>query len=199
MRKSALFTGLALMGLLAGCASYRAMPLDRLTFLSGYPMREGLTVVAKAFDKGDCRTYLDRDLLEEGYQPVQIEIVNNSSASYLFSLNRVSLPCAPIEEVASSVHTSTAGRIAGYGAAAIFTCGLFAIPAIVDGVGSFEANGRLDRDFAAKGGRDQMIGAHSVLSALLFVPKSSYSDRFTVTLIEGGSASPKTFHVVAQR
>jgi hypothetical protein len=106
-------------------------------------------VAAKAFDKMDCKRYLDRDVIKKGYQPVQLFIQNNSDKNYLLSLNRLSLPYVRPEEVARTVHTSTMGRILGYGIPGIVIAWPLIIPAVVDGVKSSEANEALDKDFYA--------------------------------------------------
>ena len=185
--------------LLSGCASYSASPLNSLgpdvVIHYAQDSEGGIAIVAKAFNKSDCKRYLDRDVIEQGYQPVQLYIQNNSNKDYAFTLNRISLPCARAEEVAEKVHTSTAGRATGYGAAAVLTCGLFAIPAIVDGVKSSNANTALDNDFSAKTARDQIIFRHSHFNKLLLVPTNEYQSRVTVTLMDLESNKPKTFDV----
>ncbi len=187
--------------LLSGCASYNASPLNTLSseMIMSQPLggmgNNNILVSAKAFDKADCKKYLDRDVISKGYQPVQLYIQNNSEKDYIFSLNRVSIPSATPEEVADKVHTNTAGRAAGYGAAAWFTFGILAVPAIVDGVKSANANESLDNDFSAKVARDQIIMKHSHFNKLLFVPVNEYQQIFSVTLIEQGSNKPKTIKV----
>lgn len=184
--------------LLAGCASYRASSLNTLTsdaMTLASPEQEDLVVVAKAFNKSDCKRYLDRDVIAEGYQPVQLYIENKSDKNYAFALNRVSLACAAPEEVAEKVHTSTVGRATGYGVASLFLWPL-AIPAIVDGVKSSQANDSLDVDFSSKAARDQVIQPHSYFNKLLFVPRSEYQPSFTVTLVDQ-NAKTKTIAVKA--
>ena len=187
---------------LASCASYQAAPLTNLS--SSMIMtetrssnREDVTIIAKAFNRADCKRYLDRDVISKGYRPVQLYIENNSPNNYHFSLNRITLPLARAEEVAEKVHTSTAGRAAGYGAAAVFTCGLFAIPAVIDGVKSANANESLDNDFSSKSARDQTLYPHSHANMVLFVPTSGYTSNFDVTLMDLASNKPKTIHVMA--
>jgi hypothetical protein len=186
---------------LTGCASYQASSLGNLSPILVTSNKTGLhddvIVCAKTFDKNDCKKYLDRDVIGHGYYPVQIYIENNSDRDYLFSLNRVSLPCARPEEVAEKVHTSTVGRVAGYGAAAFFTCALFVIPAIIDGVKSSNANTALDSDFGAKAARDHVIYQHSHSNMLMFVPSNAYQPTFTVTLIDQSSNRSKLFRVSA--
>lgn len=186
---------------LTSCASYRATALNNLSpdliSTTKTKHREDVVVCAKTFDKCDCKKYLDRDVIACGYYPVQLYIENNSNRDYAFSLSRVSLPCARPEEVAEKVHTSTVGRAAGYGAAAFFTCGLFVIPAIVDGVKSSNANAALDSDFCAKAARDQIVYQHSHTNMLIFVPASAYQSTFTVTLLDQGTNQAKTFRVTS--
>lgn len=189
----------AALTLLASCANYSATSLNTLStdavFFSPEEKRD-IVVVAKTFDKADCKRYLDRDVLAQGYQPVQVYIENNSDKNYVFSLNRISLSCARPEEVAEKVHTSTVGRAVGYGAGALIFWPL-AIPAIVDGVKSAQANESLDNDFASKTARDQIIYPHSYFNKLLFVPSNEYQSRFHITLIEEESLEPKTIEVFA--
>lgn len=182
------------------CASYSASPLcnpspDLIHTATG---NDGIIAVSKTFSKEDCNRFLDRDVISEGYQPVQLYIQNDSNKSYIFSLNRISLPTARPEEVAEKVHTSTAGRAAGYGAGALILWPL-AIPAVVDGISSSQANDALDNDFSAKAARDQVIFPHSRLNAIVFVPVHGYQDAFTLTLMDQDSNQPKTFSLVSRR
>lgn len=175
-----------------GCAHYNATALSNLSsdiMTSSYSL-DSVQMATKTFNKADCKKYLDRDVISKGYQPVQIFIQNNSDQSYFFSPNRISLPTARADEVAEKVHTSTAGRAAGYGAAGFFTCGLLYIPAIVDGVKSYKANESLDNDFACKIAKDQILFPHSRLNMLIFVPTESFSNSFSVTLIDQKTQEP---------
>jgi len=184
---------------LSGCASYRAAPLNTLSsdVIQTYAGGESVQISAKAFNKADCKKYLDRDVIAKGYQPVQLYIQNNSDKNYIFSLNRISVPVARPEEVADKVHTNTAARAAGYGAAAWLTFGILAVPAIVDGVKSANANEALDNDFSAKTAIDQTIFQHSHFNKLIFVPVNEYQPTFSVTLVDHASNKPRTFNVVA--
>lgn len=189
--------------LLSGCASYNAATLNCLSSevfsnASTSASKTGVVVAAKAFNKVDCRRYFDRDILKKGYQPVQLYIQNNSDKSYSFSLNRISLPCARSEEVAEKVHTSTIGRILGYGIPGLFVAWPLVIPAVVDGIKSSEANEQLDNDFASKTARDQIISPHSYLNKVVFVPIAEYQPSFTITMIDQESNQSKAFNVAIQ-
>jgi len=182
---------------LSGCASYNASSLNTLTSEAVFSSveKQDLIVVAKTFDPSDCKRYLDRNVIAEGYQPVQLYIENNSDKDYIFSLNRISLPFVRSEEVAKKVHTSTVGRAVGYGVGALFLWP-FAIPAIVDGIKSSEANQALDNDFSTKAASDQVISSHSYFNKLLFVPINDYQPNFRITLIEKDSKKIKEVEVL---
>jgi hypothetical protein len=114
---------------LAGCASYKANDLGSLAgHVSFDSSIEGVYWAAKAFNKNDCKQYLDRDVIRKGYQPVQLYIKNHSTKFYSFSPDRVSIPIANPLDIAKRVHTSTVGRAGAY-TAAVFTSGYFAVPA----------------------------------------------------------------------
>lgn len=148
---------------------------------------DDVLVAGKAFNDADCAKYLDRPIRSYGYQPVQIIIKNNSNKSLIFLPDQMDLPCARVEDVIEQAHTSTVGRAAGYGTAAILTCGLFVIPAVVDGVKSSNANKALDSDYFAKAAKRTIIVPNTKMNAIIFVPSASYTDSFKVTLLEEGT------------
>ena len=75
------------------------------------------------------------------------------------------------EEVAKACHTSTAGRATAYGVAALVLWP-FAIPAIVDGVKSHEANKELDKDFNEKNIEQMVINPHTTHNGSSYRPDS---------------------------
>jgi hypothetical protein len=187
--------------LLSGCASYNASPLNSLSSQVIYSSAaeaksSDVTVIAKTFNKVDCKRYLDRDVIEKGYQPIQLYIQNDSDKRYSFSLSRISLPCIRPEEIAEKVHTSTVGRATGYGVASLFLWPL-AIPAVVDGVKSSQANEALDNDFSSKAAMDQTIQPHSYLNKLIFVSVNEYQAAFRLTVIDQETGESKSFNVNA--
>ena len=152
-------------------------------------------IAAKAFNQHECERYLGKNLLKNGFQPIQIIIKNHSNKPLFFSPNNVSFPCTPLDQVIASARTSTAGRAAGYGAGALFSCGLLAIPAIVDGVGSSNANKLLESDYYCKAAKKQVIEPNSMLNGLLFVSPQSLQSSFKIKLIEEGSSKSHTYSV----
>lgn len=187
------------LALLYGCASYHASPLTSLQseiIPTSEAQKQDLVVIAKTFNRADCKRYFDRDVIAEGYRPIQLFIQNNSNQKYAFSLNRISLSCARPEEVARTVHTSTVGRAVGYGVGALFVWPL-AIPAVVDGIGSAKANDSLDCDFSSKAAVDQTIQPHSYMNKILFVAENEYRSNFKIELVDQDSGNVKSFEVSA--
>jgi hypothetical protein len=212
-QKKILLSAIALSLLTCSCASYSADPLSDLVQTSS--SKEEISVFAKTFTKADCKKFFDRDVISKGYQPVQIYIKNNSNLSYSFSLDCISLPIARPDEVAKKVHTSTVGRVVGYGAGAAALSTLLAvpmafsgktnhlellyIPAVVDGYKSSSANSALDADFALKAAKNKVIFPHSSFNGVIFIPLEAYRDSFTLTLVEQESEQSKTFNITSQR
>lgn len=176
----------------SGCAKYTARSLSTPspTVLQDQPLNAGLRIYAKALSRKECKKVLGRNVLAKGYQPVQLFIENHTDKTYLFTKNGVSLPIEDPAEVAKKLHTSTIARATGYGVAALFFSPVFAVPAIVDGMGSAKANDLLDSDYIAKGSKDQSIYPFSFVNMILFIPCESYQSSFAVTLINESTKAP---------
>ncbi len=175
---------LSLLGL-SGCARYKAKPLNKLfTNTSKQHTHQCICFNHYAFTRSDCKTHLDRNVIAEGYQPVQIEITNNSNHSLRLSADSFPFPIASPETIARLVHTDTVGRSVGYGVLGFFMWP-FIIPAIVDGIGSAEANEALDDDFAQKSLRaSHIIQPNSSVNGLIFVPVNEFYEDFSFTLVD---------------
>lgn len=174
---------IALLGL-SGCARYKAQPLNRLaTGLGQNSKEQTISFAYRVFSQSDCKKYLDRDVLAKGYQPIHITLSNNTNRYLYVSTTGFSLPCVMAEEVAQKVHTSTSKRAVSYGVAGLFIWP-FLIPAVVDGVGSSQANQQLDLDFGQKTIRDQTVSPYSTINGLIFVPCAYFHEDFTFTVID---------------
>lgn len=168
----------------SGCAHYKARPLGKLS--SGVSLEkneQSMSFIYRVYGKDDCKRFLDRNVLEKGYQPVHITFINNSNRFLYISPSNFSFPCVASDVVAQEVHTSTTKRAVGYGVAGLFLWPLL-IPAIVDGVGSSEANKQLDADFAQKSLRSHVVGPFNMVNGLIFVPLEYFDEDFTVTIFD---------------
>lgn len=196
MKKISLLLTIVTAVIFTGCASYQADSLSALSpeYVRTYDEIEEMSIGCKAYTIEDCYNYLDRNVIAEGYQPVQFTFYNKSDRTYLFSTKGVSLTCASPEEVARTVHTSTAGRVTGYtiGGVLLFplTSPLF-IPAVVDGIKSSNANASLDADFSEKAKNQFEISPKSFSNTLIFVPKAHYAPIFELSLLDKKTGKSK--------
>lgn len=199
MKKTNLLTIAAVAALFTGCASYQANSLSALdpNYVKNYSEVQGMEIGCKAYTVDDCFTYLDRNVIAKGYQPIQLTFRNNTDKRYIFSSKDVSIPCANPEEVSRTVHTSTVGRVTGYGVGGLLFWPLF-IPAVVDGIKSSNANTALDKDFDEKAKDSFLIAPHSYSKTLIFVPKAHFSPVFDISLLdeESGRRQVVTLSVV---
>jgi hypothetical protein len=170
--------------LLAGCASYEASMLTSLPVQSAVQSRHNPNVLVtwKIFNDQDSKIYLGRDLISEGYIPIQMTIRNNSSDPMYLHPQNFSVPLPPINEVANKVHTSTAGRVAGWGVPGLLIWPLL-VPAIYDGIKSKEANAALDADYFAKAIKEQTIQPHSSFNGVFFLPKQMTNQPLEMFLV----------------
>lgn len=190
---------LSTMIVMTGCASYRASTLSMLpdTTLSeesgmGSKQNSNVTISWKAFDTHDCQTYLGRDVLSEGYIPVQLTIRNNSTDPMYLSPNNFNHPLSSVDQVASTVHTNTSGRVLAWGLPGLFFTPLF-IPAFVDGIKSKNANEALDADYTAKALSEQTIQPHSSFNGVVFIPKERAGQTMEMFLVNLTTNKKVTF------
>lgn len=172
---------LAILGfLLPSCARYKSKALRSLPTTTPIE-KQTLSFTYQVYDAQDCATYLDRNVIKKGYQPIHITIYNNSAHTLHFCPTNITLPCVPVEEVAHSVHTSSISRAVGYGIPGLFIWPLL-VPAIVDSVKSEKANKKLDSDFARKTLRAQIIRPHDTINGLIFVDSENFTENFSMML-----------------
>jgi len=185
---------------LAGCAGYHAKPLKSLSRGVMPSKKENLVSFDyHIFSKKDCRKYLDRNVIKQGYQPILVSITNNTDNRLDLSMARCSLPCANPEQVAQLVHTSTKGRVLGYGIPGLFIWP-FLIPAVVDGINSSEANNLLDKDFERKTLEEsQILQPYSTIEGLIFVAIEDFTPDFSITLLDQSNGNQFVLNSKNQR
>ncbi len=199
MRKCVVLVLSVFVFLCSGCASYRAAPLAALSPECVKESVEipGLSIGCKSLSIAECSTYLDRNILKKGYQPVEFTFYNRTNQSYVFFSNRLSLPTTSYEVVAKKVKTSTAGRVLGYAVPTVFLSPIFIIPTVVDGICSYKSNTRLYRDFAEKAPEYLLLPPGSYKMLLAFIAKKDFSPLFQICLQEQDTHLFKMVHVTA--
>ncbi|MCB1074938.1 MAG: hypothetical protein KDK59_05325 [Simkania sp.] len=186
---------------LTSCASYKARPLDTLSFNLEAPL-DNVYTSCKAFSKEDSNRYLGKNVLSHGYQPVQISIRNDSNDPFYLPVNGISLPIVDPEIIAKELEYSTAARTVAMTGAGFVGANLIAIPSmlllgplgvlvplatlvaapVVTGVKSSQANQQMEQDYNKKGVKDVYISPHTTINMLLFVSEDQYHPNFTITL-----------------
>ena len=133
------------------------------------------------------------DLEEYEVQPIYIVIDNRSKQSYQFKKSGIDKQIYSAKEVAEKVQYSTTGRAATYGTLAaaglvIWPLLFFAIPAVVDGVGSSGANQRIRDDYAYKEIEDGRVLPNGLLTGVVYVPRMKDGEgiNFRLTDVESG-------------
>lgn len=187
------FLSFLAVGFCSGCARYSANSLlsPSPLVLQEQPITHGLRIYAKALSRSESRKVLGKDVIAKGYQPIQLYVENHTDKSYLFTKNCISLPCTEAKEVAKKLHTSTIARAAGFGVAAVIFSPLFALPGVVESLGSVRANDLLDNDYVAKGAKDLTIYPYSHVNMVLFVSEEDYQNTFSITLVNEKTQIPE--------
>ena len=169
---------------LSGCATYSAgrLPSSDVTTLKNMQDQDGLRVGVKFIDARESKQIFGVGKVHDLYQPVYIAIDNRTKNPYQFakrtSVNRASVPS---EEVAKNCGFSTVGRATTYGVVGLFIWPLL-IPAVVDGVGSAQANQKMEADYMYKEIKDDRVQPNGLLNGVVFVDRMKEGDEFVIRL-----------------
>lgn len=180
---------------LSGCATYHAgrLPSSDVGTFSNMQDQDGLKVAVKFFDARESKQIFGVGKVHNLYQPVYIAIDNRTKAPYQFakgtSINKQSIPA---EEVAKNCGFSTVGRATTYGVAGLFIWPLL-IPAVVDGVGSAQANQKMESDYTYKEIKDDRVQPNGLLNGVIFVDKMKAGEEFVIRLQNTSNNEIKLF------
>ncbi len=170
--------------LISGCARYQVSNLPSNNVMDYANRREnnGVSVAAKAFEAYEIKKIFSGNTLEKGYQPLYLVIDNRSPDVFHFDKrSSLNMRCTPAVEVAKECGFSTVGRATAYGVAGLFIWPLL-IPAVVDGVGSSNANQQMQADYAYKEIKDGRIVSNELRDGIVFVDRIKPGQILTVRL-----------------
>jgi hypothetical protein len=153
---------------------------------------EGLEVSYKALSSNESNEYLNRDLLDFGYQPVHVTIQNNTPNAYEISPENVSMPLVSDKEVVSQLMKAALPRSIGFKIASFFFWPLM-IPSTIDSIKTYTTRKSLRKDFAAKAFKDEILLPFSTTHRIIFVSMEDYQDDFTINLVNSNSKNIHTF------
>lgn len=178
-----------------GCASYRSarLPSTDTQSFSNVQDQEGLKTAVKFFDARESKKTFGVSKLYKVYQPIYIVIDNRTKNTYQFKKGMINKQSIPSEEVAKECNFSTVGRATSYGVAGLFFWPLL-IPAVVDGVGSSNANQRMEDDYMYKEIKDERIVPNGLLNGVLFIDKMKDGEELTIRLQNVESDEIKIFN-----
>jgi hypothetical protein len=168
-----------------GCATYRAgvLPSKDVFTYDNRQEKDNLYVAANILDIKETKRIFQFDLQSKGVQPIYIVIDNRGKQTYEFSKANLNKNALSSQEVAEKCKFSTVGRATTYGIAGLFIWPLL-IPAVVDGVGSANANKRIEDDYAYKEITDKArIQPNGMLTGVVFVEKMKPGEDFTMRLL----------------
>ncbi len=165
-------------------ARYSALPLSKVPVNFLDDQGQNIDFAYRLFNKFDCKKYLgNKKIIAKGYQPLQVQITNNSDQSVKFSLSNFSFPCVPYEEVAEQIHFSAAKRGLAWILGGLVIWPLIVV-GIIDIVESPRANDRLDADFYKKSLTDQIIQPHTSINGLIFVANEQFTPNFVFAVTD---------------
>lgn len=172
--------------LVSGCASYKAgvLPSKDVFTYDNKQEKNGLIAVADILDAKETKRIFQFDLQSKGVQPVYIVIDNRSTQTYEFSKANLNKNALSSQEVSEKCKFSTVGRATTYGVIGLFIWP-FLIPAVVDGVGSANANKKIEDDYAYKEINDKTrIAPNGMLTGIVFVEKMKPGENFDMRLLD---------------
>ncbi len=189
---------LSALSLLISWDTYRIVELkEEIAEALLAPSLHKVSVEAKLYDAEESKHYLRRDLLDRGYQPIQITIVNHSQHTLGLSSQGIEgVELAGVNEVAGAILLKGLPRSIAYKvAAALFWP--FAIPSVIDSFRSFHAHEKLRLDYYAKTLKnlEEFIPPYAKVQRVIFVPKDKVPESFSLSLFDFDSEREQVFHV----
>lgn len=132
-----------LAGMLSGCIKQRVRSLPKISIEEiTQGSNEPLVCAAHVFNTRDCKNYLGKNVLDNGYQPIRLVIANRSQTAYRFSLDSSGLDYVPVAQVVEDCNLHISTTALGYGV--VGALGAAAASAVLTGiicVGSFGSMG----------------------------------------------------------
>lgn len=98
---------LVFLGILPACHRARYTTLKPIENRQQCKNHKGFEVVVKALTVAETKDLFGANLISKGYQPLQVEMCNNSHETYAISGNYVELPLAPSYMITNNVHYDT--------------------------------------------------------------------------------------------
>mgnify|MGYP001559501174 CR=1 FL=1 len=158
-------------------------PIQSLTSHTFSLEDKALSVSVRSLTSEESQTILKHDLINKGYQPIEVTIANQGSHTYEISRASTSLPCATASEIAwkqtrGSIPRGVALKALG------FLFWPFSIVSSIDSITTFKKHRHIVRVLDAKGFKDEAetIAPYSLVKRVLYIPQDKVEETFTVAL-----------------
>ena len=148
----------------------------------------------KALTVEESERYLKKDLIDLGYQPVEVTIENGSSDPYLFSPDSVGLPLVEGGKIAKKILNAALPRSIGFKIASLFFWPI-SIPSAVDSILTNKSYRKLKKQLQSKSVRQETIAPYSSIHRVFFILAENDQNSFDVTLENQETLESKVFHV----
>jgi len=165
------------------CASWKPTPIPAV-FKEDLTMEDKkLQVAAKAYTSAESRHILQTDLLDMGYIPVEVTIQNQGDHAYGISMASTAMSSARPKDVAWTYTKAGIPRAIGWKILS-WVFWPFTIPSTIDSIHSFKQHRSLVKVLTAKGFKevDEVVLPYSLVKRLLYIPKGSFYDTFSVSM-----------------
>ncbi|HSX04030.1 MAG TPA: hypothetical protein VLG76_04815 [Rhabdochlamydiaceae bacterium] len=157
---------------------------------------EGIFVQATAYTAADSKYYLNQNLLEKGFRPIQISIQNNTSRPLGLGDLSVDLPLACGNQIATQFFKDTLPRAFALKIASLFFWP-FTVPSTIDGIITYKSQKVMRHDYAAKTIKkyEEIIPAYSTINRILFVKQKDYRPSFKLVLQDKETGLLHKYHL----
>lgn len=142
-----------------------------------------LHVSTRLLTSEESQILLKHDLIEKGYQPVEVTISNSGSHTYQISRASTSLPCAKPEEVAWKETRGSIPHGIGFKVLGFFFWP-FAIPSAIHSIHTIKKHRSIVQVLTAKGFKDdaETVLPYSLVKRVLYIPREQFTKTFTFAL-----------------
>jgi len=163
--------------------AYSYKPLTGPTSMVEPFKNEGVQIDAQVYSSQDSKNYLNRDVVADGVNPVQITIQNNTPGHYGLSTQGIPKDLKTANSVSNKVIIEAIPRSIALKVAGFFFWPLM-IPGAIDSIVTMHAHSKLKKDFNAKAvkAEDEAVLPYSTVHRIFFMEDKELGGQFTVYL-----------------
>lgn len=177
--------------------AYSFKPLVGPTSMVEPFKKEGVRIDAVVYSSSDSQHYLQRDLIADDVQPVQITIQNNTPRSFSLGTEGIPADLSTASAISNKMLIQALPRSIGLKVASFFFWP-FIIPGTIDTIVTTRSYVKMKKDFAAKTVKEEneTILPYSTVHRILFMRDSELADNFVIYLKDHKTSLYKPFPVV---